>query len=199
LHTVERRDRTVYFSSLRNGEKENFFGPVLARSPVNQSLTVRHIDQASPEDAVLEVALQGVTAVDHRVLVSLNGTELGQMGFGPTENRSARFTAPRGTLREGENVVTLINHVAEGGVSLVDSLRLTYRHAYTADDDALRFTSAGKRVLTIEGFTSPGIRVLDVTDPAAPSEVKTTIEHRASGYAATVKTPKGDERLLLAF
>ena len=198
-HTVERRDRTIYFSSLRNGETENFFGAVLARNPVNQSLTVPHIDQGSFEDAVLEVALQGVTQVDHRVSVSLNGTELGEMAFGSTESRSVRFTVPRATLREGENVVTLINHLAEGNVSLVDSLRLTYRHAYTADDDALRFTSAGKRVLTIDGFTSPTIRVLDVTEPAAPSEVKTTVEHRASGYAATLKTPKGGERLLIAF
>src|SRR5215831_8776072 len=34
--TVERRDRTLYFSALRNGEKENFFGAVIASNPVEQ-------------------------------------------------------------------------------------------------------------------------------------------------------------------
>jgi Peptidase family C25 len=198
-HTVERRDRTVYFSSLRNGDTENFFGAVIARAPVNQSLTVAHIDPQSTEDPVLEVALQGVTAVDHRVAVRFNESDLGELAFGSIENRSARFTVPRAAIREGQNVVTLANRPGEGDVSIVDSIRLTYQRTYTADDNALRFTAKGKRVLTIDGFTSPTIRVVDVTDPAAPSEVKTNIEQRESGYAARIKTPKGGERLLMAF
>ena len=198
-HTIERRDRTVYFSSLRNGEKENFFGAVIARNPVNQSLTAQHIDRGSTEDAVLEVALQGVTAVAHRVAVRFNGNDVGEIAFGTMEQRSAQFTVPRAAIREGENIVTLTNHETEGDVSLIDSLRLTYRRAYTADGGALRFTAAGKRVLTIDGFTSPNIRVVDVTDPAAPSEVKTQVEQRESGYAVRIKTPKGGEGLLMAF
>lgn len=198
-YTVERRDRTVYFSSLRNGEKENFFGAVIARNPVNQSLNVQHIDPRSTEDAVLEVSLQGVTAVGHRVAVRFNGSDLGEIAFSTMENRSEQFTVPRAAIREGENVVTLTNHETEGDVSLVESLRLTYRHAYTADVNALRFSATGKRVLTIDGFTSPNIRVVDVTDPAAPSEVKTSIEQLESGYSVRIKTPKGGERLLMAF
>ncbi|MEK6299799.1 MAG: C25 family cysteine peptidase [Acidobacteriota bacterium] len=198
-HTVERRDRTVYFSSLRNGDTENFFGAVIARNPVSQSLTAQHVDRASAEDAVLEVALQGVTAIDHRVAVRFNGSDLGELAFGSMENRSAKFIVPRAAIREGENLVTLANREADGDVSIVDSIRLTYQRTYTADGDALRFTAAGKRVLTIDGFTSPDIRVVDVTDPALPSEVKTNIEQRESGYAVRIKTPKGGERVLIAF
>lgn len=198
-HTIERRERTVYFSSLKNGERENFFGAVVARNPVSQSLSAVHIDQRSPEEAVLEVTLQGVTQVDHRVTVRFNETELGELVFRSTENRTARFAAPSGSLREGENIVTLVSHQADGDVSLVDSIRLTYPHTFTADDDALRFAASGKRNLTIDGFTSPAIRVVDVTDPAAPSELKTKVEHRQTGNAVTIKTPKGGERLLMAF
>jgi hypothetical protein len=35
-YTVERRDRTIYFSSLLNGERENFFGPVITSVPLDQ-------------------------------------------------------------------------------------------------------------------------------------------------------------------
>ena len=37
---VERKDRTLYFAGLRNGETENFFGPVVASTAVDQSLTL---------------------------------------------------------------------------------------------------------------------------------------------------------------
>ena len=41
-------------------------------------------------------------------------------------------------LREGENQVELIAQAGEEDISLVDTIRLTYWHTYTADDDALR-------------------------------------------------------------
>ena len=44
--TVERRDRSVYFSSLRNGERENFFGAVIATQPVEQIMSLPHVDES---------------------------------------------------------------------------------------------------------------------------------------------------------
>lgn len=41
--TVERKDRTIYFSGLRNGDRENFFGPVISTVPVDQTLTLSHL------------------------------------------------------------------------------------------------------------------------------------------------------------
>jgi len=198
-YTVERRDRTVYFSSLRNGDSENFFGTVIARSPLSQSLMATHIDRASTEDGVLEVTLQGVTGNDHRVAVKFNGRDLGEVAYAAQQQGSAKFDVPRASIREGENVVTLTNGQGDGDVSLVDSVRLAYRHAYTADGDALRFTASAKRVVTIDGFTNPSIRVVDVTDPAMSSEVKTSVAQRESGFAVTIKTGKGGERLFMVF
>ena len=54
-YTVEKKDRTIYFSALRNGEEENFFGPCIYQSPVDQLLEVRHPDPAPPGEALLEV------------------------------------------------------------------------------------------------------------------------------------------------
>src|SRR5581483_11353691 len=74
--TVERRDRTIHYPALLNGDAENFFGAVIASQPTNQSLSVPHLD-AAMSNATLEVALQGVTQIGHLVNVKLNGTPLG--------------------------------------------------------------------------------------------------------------------------
>ena len=42
-YTVERKDRSIYFSSLRNGDKENFFGSVVGREPVDQGLRLTNL------------------------------------------------------------------------------------------------------------------------------------------------------------
>src|SRR6185503_660687 len=62
-YTVERRDRTVYFSSLRNGEADNFFGQVITSSPVDQTVAVSQLDSASG-GAEVEIALQGVIDIE---------------------------------------------------------------------------------------------------------------------------------------
>ena len=109
-YTVERKDRLVYFSALTNGDTENFFGAVLARTPVDQSLLLQHIDRASNEDATLEVTLQGVTGVPHRVQVQLNGSNLGEISFAAIEQGAAKFAVPHSLIKEGQNNVTLIGH-----------------------------------------------------------------------------------------
>lgn len=198
-YTVERKDRAVYFSALKNGDKENFFGAVLSRDPVDQTIFAPRVDRASTEDAVLEVTLQGVTAISHRVRVQFNGNELGEISFAGDQQGAAKFVVPRATIKEGQNNVTLTNQPGDGDVSLVDSIRFTYRHAYAADDNLLRFTATSKQRVTIDGFTNSAIRVADVTDPNSVSEVPVRIEQRGSVYAATISAPKGGERILLAF
>ena len=198
-YSVERKDRTVYFSSLTNGETENFFGAVLARAPVDQSLLLRHIDRASSEDATLEVALQGVTGFSHRVQVQFNGNDLGEISFAAIQRGVGKFAVPHSLIKEGQNNVTLTSQAGESDVSLVSSIRLTYRHAYTADDDALRFTASKKQQVTIDGFANNSIRVVDVTNPDAPLEVQGRVEGRGNGFAVTISGQKGNAHTLMAF
>jgi hypothetical protein len=198
-YTVERKDRTVYFSSLRNGEKENFFGAVIARDALDQALSLQHVDQSSTEDAILEVTLQGVTLPEHRVKVEFNGRELGEISFRSQAQGEAKYALPHTALKEGQNRVTLTRQGGDSDVSLVDSIRLTYRHTYAADDNALRFTASSKQRVTIDGFNDASIRLVDVTDPNDPREVSGRIEQRGGGYAVTASVPKGGERVLFAF
>lgn len=150
--TVERRDRAIYFSALRNGDKENFFGAVVAGQPVNQAITLNHLVPTA-EGATLEIALQGVTYTSHLVSVQLNGEDVGQLALqGQDEGRTTvNITASR--LREGTNQVTLVARGGPSDVSLVDYIRLTYQHSFNVDQNKLRFTASGGQQVTIGGFT----------------------------------------------
>jgi hypothetical protein len=144
-YTVERKDRTVYFSALLNGGRENHFGAVVSQEPVEGSLLVQHLDPAPSGGPLLEVGLQGVTSAAHRVQVTLNGVSVGEVNFQSQDAGVASFPVPPSSLREGENQVELTPQAVQQDISLVDTIRLTYWHTYTADDDALRFSAVGRQ------------------------------------------------------
>jgi peptidase C25-like protein/fibronectin type III domain protein len=197
-YTVERKDRFIYFSALRNGERENFFGPVIGASPVEQSLTVQRLDQAAGQ-AQLEVSVQGVTAAAHQVRVQLNGFDVGQVVFSGQSQGTAKLSVSAVMLKEGQNLITLSSQGGSGDISLAESVRLTYRHTYLADNNSLRLTAAGNQSVTIGGFTNGEIRVVDVTGAAAPQELLGTLKQDKGSYSITVAAAGAGERQLLAF
>lgn len=204
LFTVERKDRTIFFAALQNGEAENFFGAlVFAGWLTEQSLTLTHVDPAPPGGAQLEVVLQGVTDApdvtpDHRVGISLNGLEVGEVVFDGRDSGVASFPVSSAQVREGQNTVTLVARGGDSDVSLVDSIRLTYWHTYTADADRLRFTAEGEQQVTVAGFSNRSIHVVDVTNPAAVQEVRGVIASEGDGFSVTLRVPGSGARTLLA-
>lgn len=198
LMTVERRDRTLYFPALRNGDKENFFGAVVARDAVEQPLTLARVNRAAPTMAALEVALQGVTSQAHSVMVELNGSPVGTVAFANQAAAVAVFNVAHALLREGANTVRLVPAGGASDISLVDYLRVSYQHYNTADSDALRLTAAGKQPLLIDGFSQPAVRVLDVTDAGAAQELTGTPQTQQNGYGLSLLVPGAGERRLLA-
>jgi hypothetical protein len=167
-------------------------------------LTVTNVDPAPPTAAELEITLQGVTRLpdltpDHQVTVLLNGVELGVLAFDGRVSGSARFAVPPGLLREGGNTVRL---AAQGAVdySLIDVIRLSYWHTYRADADRLRFPAEGGQVVTLGGFASRAMRVVDVTDPEAVTELRGTVEPEEGIYwTTTMRLPGFGRRTLFAF
>ena len=202
--TLEQKARSIYFAALRNGEAENWFGPLVWAFPTDLVLTLAHLDPAAPSAATLEVTLQGVTrddAVnpDHTVTVRVNGTAVGDLLFDGRNQGVQTFAVPHALLLEGANTVQL---VAQGAVdySLVDTLRLSYWHTYEADADRLRFVAEGQEPVTVGGFASGAIRVVDVTDETAVEEVLGTVQPEAGGvWSITVVAPGTGPRTLLAF
>ncbi|HZS05023.1 MAG TPA: C25 family cysteine peptidase [Blastocatellia bacterium] len=196
-YTVERKDRKVYFASLRNGEAENFFGPVVYTSGVEQELTVNRLDPFSGSLMMLEVSLQGVSETTHVIQVAVNGNVIGNVSFTGLDKATQSLIVDKTFVREGSNIVRL---VSSGGsdVSLVDSVRLTYPHLYAADDDALRFTGQAGQTIRIAGFTSSQVKLLDVTDARAVVELHPSITRRGDSYTVVAQVAGVGQRELLA-
>ena len=201
-YTAEKRDRTIYFAALLNGDAENFFGDIVTSEPVDEILNVQHLDP-SGTGATLEVTLQGVTegadGQNHQVDVQVNGIRVGELVFAGREHVTRSFSIPTSALRSGDNTITLTARGDEGEVSLVDTIRLTYPHTYTADADLLRFTAEGQRRVTVDGFTGAAIKVIDISDPSAVLDVVGSVTATAAGYGVTFQVPATGTRTLVAF
>jgi subtilisin-like proprotein convertase family protein len=210
LATVERRDKVIYFAGLKNGEAENFFGSAVLSEPLEQMMTLPGVDPDPLGQATLDVAVQGVgdvahTNPDHLVQVWVNGVSVGQMVFDGQTWQVATFAFAQSVLQEGDNTITLQAQGGSTDVSLVDYLRLRYWRRYTASHDHLLFTigaEGGQRrweqtIQSIDGFTTPDIRVFDITDPTRARELVGLVEPD-NGYAVTVYVLGPAPRTLLA-
>lgn len=99
----------------------------------------------------------------------------------------------------GPNAVRLTRAGGPSDVSLVDFIRISYQHAYVADNNFLKLTAPGLQQITIDGFTPDRVRVVDVTDATSLQELIGAIENRKDGYAISIAAPEEGERSLLAF
>jgi autotransporter-associated beta strand protein len=197
-YTVERKDRIIYFTALLNGEADNFFGPVVNKTPAKQDVTLSNIDSNTSVPATLEVSLQGVTMQAHKVKVIVNGYEVGMVDFANQERGSEQFQIPPAYLVEGNNSITLASTNGDTDISFMDYVRLTYWRTYRADNDQLTFTSSKTTPLLLEGFTSQQVRVFDISNPDAVEQVSSKIVTKGSGFAVKVAGGRGSTRLLLA-
>jgi hypothetical protein len=143
-------------------------------------------------DGSLAVSLQGATASgvagEHRVQVSLNGTPLGEVRWTGITAQQGQFAIPPGTLLESGNQVEVTALTGDGApysIVYVDSFDLSYPRAFRAAADALAFTAGGESQVTVTGFSSPSIRLIDVQDPLHPLWITgATVEpDGASGYS----------------
>jgi hypothetical protein len=177
-YTVERRERMIYFSGLRNGDVENFYGQVITSTPVTSRVPVRSLDVSSVAagmQAQLEVSLQGVTNQSHLVRVVFNGTDLGTLDFANTDHATEVFTVPAAALHEGDNTVEFTSLGNAADVSLVDTLRLTYAHSFAADENAVVMSIDNASTRRVTGFTSNNIRVVDITRADDAVEITQTV------------------------
>ncbi|HEX7705984.1 MAG TPA: SdrD B-like domain-containing protein [Thermoanaerobaculia bacterium] len=198
-YTFERIERTGFFAALtNNGERENFFGAFISSAPVSRSLTVAN--PAATGNAELEVVIQGATEnMQHIVQVSMNGTSLGYVYFDGQERHVARLPVPMSLLVEGENTLTMKAQNGPNDFSGVESIRLVYPHRYRADSDALMFTAQGGSSVVVDGFTTNKVRVVDVTDPAAPFFINATIGKGSGGSTSISFTSEHGTRTIFAF
>ncbi len=171
-YMVEYAPRTTYFAALITSDGNNFFGPLVSSTELDQTMQVPHLDKTSTAPARLEVILQGVIlGFPHDVAISLNGSALGNVTFTGQAKGTFLMNLPPGILQEGSNTVALTAQGGEYDTSVLQSIRIAYPHSYIADSDRLTFTGRPGEELKVTGFTSAPAVVLDITDPDKPVEL----------------------------
>jgi hypothetical protein len=125
LYTSQLKERSVYFTSLLNGDAENFSGQAVTGSPVVETLNLNGVQTDSTGTALLEIALQGTSSQAHLVSVFLNDVMIGAVSFSFQDHKEQTFFLSPSQLREGANTIKFVQSNTSD-VSLVDYVRITY-------------------------------------------------------------------------
>ena len=191
LATVVEEDRTTYFPTLLNGENnDNFFGAAVTSEPVDQQLTIAHLNPNSALSASVEITLQGGTDQQaHSVAVSFNGAPIGEMDFLNQCNVTNNFPINASLLQEGVNTVTLTALDGDNDVSLVQSMALHYPHTFAADGDWLKATATPGANLNVTGFANAQISAFDISDPLNIVQLEGNVEPQGNSYAIALAVP----------
>ena len=144
------------------------------------------------------MALQGVTDVSHLVGVRVNGVNVGEVSFANRDYRVGRFAIAQAHLVEGANTISLDARGGDTDYSLLDYIRLTYHRRYRARANTLTFSADAGQQVTVAGFGTAGIRVVDITGDVASREVLGSVTRDGAGWKVTLSVPGTGRRTLIA-
>jgi hypothetical protein len=152
---------------------------------------------ATTGTATLTARLQGATddAVgnDHHARIFVNGTEVGNAAWDGLTARNVTASFPASLLAaDGNNIVTVRGDLDPGvaySVFWVDAFDLDYPRGYRTSDDRLALRAAGNAIVTVNGFTSGNVAVLDVSDPRKPQWLSALTLAASGGTTAVSFTP----------
>lgn len=197
MQTVELKPRTTYFAALLREDTDNFFGPLVSPTPADLNLNIQN---SAPGQSLVEVSLQGVTNnQQHVVTIALNGATLGELSFNGQQLAKADFEVPSGVLTDGANTISLTSQMGTTDTSLVNYIDVTFPHTYTAESDLLKFTATSGQSVTIGGFVSPPVRLIDITNPAQPLLLNFQTKQQGTySLTATVPWTSSAQHTLLA-
>ncbi len=165
------------------------------------SYTVSSPGVAITDDAVahLTVRLHGGTQtardIDHRATITFNGSELGTVAFDGLSPASATFEMPVNLLVDGDNRIEVSGHatgiVDQPSVFFINDFALTYPRRYRAEDGSLAFSSAGHRVVSVDGFANDDVQIWNIGSARRPKRVVNAgAEELAAGYRFSFTAPK---------
>lgn len=194
LQTFEKEERLTYFSSIFNGDDENFFGALITGTATNINFNLTALE--ATQNVSVTLTVQGLSNTSHKTQVVLNDVDLGAiLGFGRTR-MAKTFSIPSTNLREGANTLKLRAEFSNE-ISMFDNIKITYPRRYIAETNQLSFYTNNYRVTNLTGFTSSNVRVFDITTPDSPAQL-TNLNVRQDSGSFSVRLPAYRGRLMYA-
>lgn len=193
--TVERKSRIYYVPGILNGDNENWFGNFIQPSqPVYENLSINNPDITGT--ARLNVKLQGLAIGVHSVVVKFNDINLGSANFSNYQNMTFGFDIPMSAVVAGSNQVSLQSNASSSDYNLVDSVSLTYKRLYTAQDNRLHFNVPAKKGLRVSNFTENNISVFQLENGKVTNELAVNVQSDGGTYSFSVDAAKGVREMM---
>lgn len=189
-----RRDRAFYIASIKNGDKENFFGQVISPTPVDVQFNLDEVDHSVPK-TYIQIGVNGFTSGAHKIAVAVNGVPLGSFSFNGANFKLADIGIPTQIVNEGQNTVQMTGIASGSDINLVEFVAAQYPRGYVARSGGLEFPVPNFRQVTVTGFADANIRVFDMTSADHPAIVgNATVESLAkvgSSFQVVIPSSKG--------
>ncbi len=151
------------------------------------------VPDAAGGSAVLRTRLTGISNGaanrDHHAIVRVNGAEIGTAAWGGMSRHEAEMTFD-GALLTPTTTIEIEGILDEGSsesIFFIDGFDLEYERSYRAVDDRLRCVGSGSSEVTVRGFATADLIVLDLTDPATPALVSGRVELGSDGYQVSFR------------
>jgi Peptidase family C25/Right handed beta helix region len=168
LHRVEKEENHLYQAALLKAEDPWLWDVLLAPVAKEYRFEVSGLAPSS-EPAQLSVRLQGASdfaaSPDHHVRIVVNGFFVAEEWFEGKDPFRLETSFPAGTLRDGENVLSIEN-VGDTGADysmvMLDRFDVTFPRRLDAEGGRLTGRFAESGVVAIAG--APKAHVLDITE-----------------------------------
>lgn len=168
--SYQKQDRSLYVTSILNGDKENFYSAIITPTGTSIDFELKGVDFSAPT-AKLDIGLQGLTFVSHNVEIKINGNLISTLGGANRNEFTGQFDVPTSALQNGTNTLELKSLDGSSDINLLEKFRLDFKRFYEAENNQLSFYTNNLRVTNLSKFTSSNVRVFDVTFPNAPRPI----------------------------
>ena len=141
-------------------------------SAVNDFMVLDHLTQGADRAAQLSLQLWGAAANTNQIMITVNTNYvLGTWSWYGVTPTNLLVTIPSAYLVNGSNKLTIQainNGLSPASQSYLNNFTLSYPRAYTATNGLIDFTANSNSVISVDGFSSNIICLIDVSNPKQP-------------------------------
>jgi len=176
--------------------------PIATYNTFNWQVVTDHLIQQTPIHGQLALNLWGGIATANTVQVTINTNNvLGQWPWQGLTQTNFIINLPSENLNNGQNLITL---KALGSGSPISSWYLnrfsfTYPRSYYSANGVLDCTANSNSIITMDGFSSTNIYVLDVSNPKQPLLITNTFIDCPATTDRVTFAPAGPSSHMVAF